>query len=201
MEKNTKVIIGVAFFLIIILLFFIFFSTFNPGNENEIVNVNTGLIEARGNGTIEIIEFSDFQCPICGEQEPILKQVLDNFGDKIRLYYRQFPLSIHKNSFEAALASMCAEEQGKFWEYHDLLFENQIALDKTSLKNYAEQLDLNLEQFDSCFDKEKYKKEIKNDIKEGKQAGVKGTPTFFINGKRIEGFRDFEFFKELIIKS
>ena len=200
MEKNTKVIL-VFFVAIAVLVAIMYFSVIKSSgnrNENAVVNISNGFFDARGNGSIEIIEFSDFQCPVCGQQEPVLQKILNEYGDKVKLFYKNFPLSMHKNSFNAALASMCANEQDKFWEYHDVLFENQIALDKTSLRRYAQQINLDMEQFNSCLDSEKYKKEIEKDINEGKKAGVEGTPTFFINNKLYRGLWDFQFFKEII---
>lgn len=199
MERNTKVFLGFVFFLIIILLFFMLVSLpKNKTNENEIIKVSTGFFPALGQGEIKIIEFSDFACPVCKTQSPILKKLLEE--ENITIYYRNFPLSMHENSFNAALASMCANEQDKFWEYHDLLFENQGKFEKEKLKDYAKQLSLNMSSFSNCLDKEKYKNQVNEDIKEGKEAGVKGTPTFFVNGKKFEGFQSFENFKSIIEK-
>ena len=198
MEKNTKVIL--IFFSIIAVLLFVMLASLPKQANEEAVNVNldNGFFPALGHGEIEIIEFSDFECPVCGKQEAVLREVLDSYGDKIKLYYKHFPLSMHKNSFDAALASFCADEQGKFWEYHDLLFENQGNLDKEGLKKYGQELGLNEVQFNSCLDNKKYKDEVNQDREEGKEAGITGTPTFFIDGKRYRGFQSLENFENII---
>ncbi len=200
MERNTKVIL-IFFLVIAILVAIMYFSISrinNQTNENEFVEVGKGFFPALGSGSIEIIEFSDFACPVCKLNEPIIKEVIERYRNDISFYYRNFPLPIHKNSFLVSLASMCADEQDKFWEYHDLLFKNQGNFDKESLKNYALQLGLNEEQFNSCLNEEKYKNEVEQDFNEGEKAGVKGTPTFFINNKRYEGFQSLESLKGII---
>src|SRR3989344_4892444 len=154
MEKNTKVIL-IFFLAIVILVLVMYFSVTNPNdNKEEIVNISTGFFPALGSGEIKIIEFSDFACPVCKLQEPILKQVSEEYGDKISFYYRNFPLPSHKNSFDAALASSCANEQEKFWEYHDLLFGNQGNFEKELLERIASQLGLNTQEFNECLDSE-----------------------------------------------
>ena len=186
MEKNTKVIIAMGISLIVILLFFMYLSNLNNGSK-EIADVSIGFLEPLGSGNIRVIEFSDFQCPACKGAEPAVKEIIDEHKEDIEFYYRNFPLEMHENSMIAALAGSCANEQEKFWEYHDLLFANQNNLDKESLKGYAEQLNLNIDEFNECLDSKKYKEEVQKDISDGVKAGVKGTPTFFVNGKKVEG--------------
>src|SRR6266404_6144446 len=138
----------------------------------------------RGNpkAPVMIVEFSDYQCPYCHQVEPTVKEVLTKYGDKVSLSYRDFPLTqIHAQALIAAVASRCAEEQGKFWEYHDQLF-TASKLEKDSLIEYARNLKLDDKQFESCLTSEKYKADIDKDAQEGKKAGVTGTPGFFING-------------------
>ena len=200
MERNTKVIL-IFFIAIAVLVAIMYFSTIKTSDNrkvNDVANISNGFFDARGNGSIKIIEFSDFQCPVCKLNEPIIKEVIEKYGNDISFYYRNFPLPSHKNSFLASLAASCVNEQDKFWEYHDLLFKNQGNFDKESLKNYALQLGLNEEQFNSCLNEEKYKNEVEQDFNEGKKAGVKGTPTFFINNKRYEGFQSLESLKGII---
>ena len=143
----------------------------------------------RGNAKspVVIVEFSDYQCPYCHAVEPTVKDIMAKYGDKVSLSYRDFPLAaIHQNAMIAAEASRCAEEQGKFWEYHDQLFAAS-SLEKNSLVQYARDLKLDDKQFESCLTTEKYKADIEKDEADGRTAGVNGTPGFFINGVFVNG--------------
>ncbi|PYV79886.1 MAG: hypothetical protein DMG93_20105 [Acidobacteria bacterium] len=154
----------------------------------------------RGNpkASVMIVEFSDYQCPYCRQVEPVIKSVLAKYGDKVSLSYRDLPLrQIHAQAQIAAEASRCAEEQGKFWEYHDQLF-NGSKLDHDALVDYARTLKLDDKQFDSCLTGEKYKTEIDQDLREGMQAGITGTPGFFINGVALSGSLPEESFATII---
>lgn len=149
---------------------------------------------------VTIVEFSDFQCPYCARfQAETLPQILSNYGDQVRFVYRDFPLtSIHANALKAAEASECADDQGKYWEYHDLLFQNQSALDEESLKSYAASLGLETGTFNDCLASGKYTKEVAKDLQDGSNAGVQGTPSFFINGTPIRGAQPFAAFQAAI---
>ena len=178
----------VIIWLVIILLTGVLIYISLPKSAIEIYkNVGNGINPAKGNSDSStiIIEFSDFQCPACKASLPIINEILNE--QNVVFYYRNFPLTIHENSFIAAEAAECANEQGKFWQYHDILFENQNKLDKESLKLYAIQIELNKEQFNSCLDSEKYKYEVERDLNDGKMLDVQGTPTFFINGRKVFG--------------
>ena len=147
---------------------------------------------------VMIVEFSDYQCPYCHQIEPTVKKILAKYGEKVSFSYRDFPLSaIHQNAMIAAEASRCAEEQGKFWEYHDQLFASS-SLEKSSLIDYARNLKLDDKQFDSCLTAEKYKADIDNDEQEGRKAGVNGTPGFFINGVFVNGAKPESEFTSII---
>ena len=147
---------------------------------------------------IEIVEFSDFQCPFCRRSRPTVEQVLKTYGDKIHLVYRHYPLSNHPNARPAAEAASCAAEQGKFWQYHDQLFDNPTKLSDVDLKQHAVAVGLDRDQFGTCFDQKKYKKDVDADIAEADEAGVSGTPAFFINGRSLDGAQPFEAFKRII---
>ena len=149
---------------------------------------------------VTIIEFSDFQCPFCSrffaQTYPQIKQ---EYEGEVRFVYRDFPLtSIHENAQKAGEAGECADDQGKFWDYHDLLFNNASALDVTSLKGYASQLGLDSGAFDQCLDSGKYTEEVQKDYQEGITYGVTGTPAFFINGVSIIGAQPYANFKAVI---
>ncbi len=147
---------------------------------------------------VEIVEFSDFQCPFCQRARPTVEQVLKAYGDRIRLVYRHYPLRNHPNARPAAEAASCAAEQGKFWQYHDQLFGNSTKLTNDDLKQHATAVGLDREAFNTCFDQKKYKKDIDADIAEADDAGVSGTPAFFINGRSLDGAQPFEAFKRII---
>ncbi|MBU0957575.1 MAG: DsbA family protein [Nanoarchaeota archaeon] len=194
MEKNSRVLLIFAGVLVGVLLVVMIMSNPGGGDPNQIYDVDVGMYNGKGFGDIEIIEFSDFQCPACERIQPVVEEVLEVYGNDVKIYFRNFPLSIHENGFNSALAGACANEQGKFWEMHDKLYENQNNLDVDSLKSYAVELELNSEEFDSCLDDKKYEQEILKDLSDGRKANVKGTPTFYINGKKVSGV-SFESFR------
>ncbi len=167
-----------------------------------VVDVSVDDDPARGpeDAAVTIIEFSDFQCPYCGRFfQQTLPQLMAQYGDRVRFVYRDFPLDqIHPNARNAAIAAECADDQGKFWEYHDVLFSNQQALGVADLKRYAEQLGLDVAAFSQCLDSQKYNDEVNADLRDGLQAGVTGTPTFFINGRRVVGAQPLQTFQTLI---
>ncbi|HXW84330.1 MAG TPA: thioredoxin domain-containing protein [Candidatus Binataceae bacterium] len=147
---------------------------------------------------VTIVEFADFQCPFCGRSEPTIKALRSKYGDKIKLIYMDFPLPMHSNALDAAKAARCANEQGKFWPYHDELFANQTKLTPADLKSYAKQTGLDTAKFDDCFDKSKYESEVEKDMAEGRKLGVDGTPAFFIDGRLVSGAQPPEQFETVI---
>lgn len=167
-----------------------------------VVDVSVDDDPARGpeDAAVTIIEFSDFQCPYCGRFfQQTLPQLMAQYGDRIRFVYRDFPLDqIHPFARGAAIAAECADDQGKFWEYHDLLFSNQQALSGADLKSYADRLGLDTEAFAACVDDSRYNDEVNADLRDGLQAGVTGTPTFFINGRRVVGAQPLQTFQAII---
>ncbi len=151
------------------------------------------------NAKVVMIDFSEFQCPFCGRfARDTLPQIKTNYIDtgKVKFVYRDF--IVHSTSQKAQEAAQCANDQGKYWEYHDLLFENQGALDDESLKTYASELGLNTNNFNSCFESRKYKSEVEKDTSDGRSYGVSGTPTFFINGKKMVGAQPYDAFRQEI---
>lgn len=149
---------------------------------------------------VVIVEFSDFQCPFCGQSAPVIKEILKDYGDKILFVYRDFPVEdLHPQSVLAAMAGECAHEQGKFWEMHDRIFANQANITSANLKTYAIQIGLNSLQFGSCLDSQKYLAEIEEDLQDGFKAGVRATPTFLINGVKVEGALPFNTLEKIIL--
>jgi protein-disulfide isomerase len=137
---------------------------------------------------VTVVIFSDFQCPYCKAFSATLKQAEQKYGEKIRMVFRQFPLTaIHPNAQKAAEASLCAAGQHKFWEMHDLIFQNQSYLNVQELKNRADRLGLDLKAFNTCLDEGKSASVVHQDIVAGFRAGAQGTPATFVNGRFIGG--------------
>lgn len=148
---------------------------------------------------LSVVEFGDFECPYCEEAFTVLSRVLPEHKDDIYFQYRHFPLqAVHPFATGAALASMCAHEQGRFWDYHDTLFQNQNLLDEESLKNFAKTMGLDTALFDSCMTERRYQDDIEKDIADGVRLGVQATPTFFINGRKVEGVLPQDVWEKLI---
>ncbi len=137
---------------------------------------------------IVIVEFSDFQCPFCRQAFPILKQMVAKYSDQVKFVYADFPITeIHDMAIPAAHAARCANEQGKFWQYHDSLFQNQDNLSQSAFLKLAEMNDLDMQDFATCMDSQKYVQDIQDQFQLGLELGVTGTPTFFVNGRRFPG--------------
>lgn len=148
------------------------------------------------NAPVTVVMFSDFQCPACSAAHPVLKKIIAEYAGKIRFVERDFPLTqIHENAFRAALAANAANAQGRFFEYIELLYNNQNSLDAASLKEFASKIGLDRKRFDTDLDGEKYAAEVRKDIEDGKRYGITGTPTIFVNGVKVrqlsaKAFRD-----------
>ncbi len=157
---------------------------------------------ARGpeDAPIVMIEFSDYECPFCKRfRVEVYDQLFETYGDKLRFVYRDFPIqSIHPEAVPAAVAANCAGEQGKYWEYHDLLFLGGRELGQETYLAYAEELDLDMEAFQACLESEEQRQEVLDDFNDGVRLGVRGTPTFFINGLPVVGAQPFAVFQQVI---
>ncbi len=218
MQKKTKIWLSL---LAVIILVIIVSIVVNISKPDDLEVIETGTIQdpflGPADSKIVVIEYSDFQCPFCGAVAgtneylierlkqsnpswiapvPKLKE-LAKLG-KIKYIFKDYPLPSHQFALKSAIAAQCAHEQNKFWEYHDLLFENQEELSVKDLKKYAADLNLDTTKFDSCLDNNKYKLDIQKDQSAGSSLGVDGTPTFFINGKKISGAESFSAFEPLL---
>lgn len=150
------------------------------------ISVDDDPSQGKPTAPVTIVMFSDFQCPACSATHPVLKKVMAQYGDKIRFVVRDFPLTqIHQNAYKAAQAANAAYAQGKFFEYIELLYNNQGSLDTASLKQFAGQIGLNQKQFDADLDSGKFAVEVNKDILEGNNYGIGSTPTIFINGVKV----------------
>ena len=151
---------------------------------------------------VTIVEFSDYQCPYCRRwAEQVEKPLLKRYGDKIRFVYRDFPLTkIHPYAFSAAEAADCAGAQGKYWEYHDALFAQKYGLGDEAYKKYAQDIGLDMDQFNQCMKEHRYKDEVQADLNYALKIGVQSTPTFFINGIAVVGAWPLEKFTDIIDK-
>jgi protein-disulfide isomerase len=158
----------------------------------------TGSGRGPADAPVTIVEFSDFQCPYCKRVLPTLEQVEQKYGDQVRLVYRHYPLSIHPEAQKAAEAANCAGDQGKFWEMHDLLFEEQQKLAIVDLKDKATRLGLDAEKFGQCLDSNQHAETVATDMRDAIAAGVDGTPAFFVNGRFLSGAVPLEKMAELI---
>ena len=148
---------------------------------------------------VTLVEFSDFQCPFCQRIEPTLKRLREVYGDRVRIVWKDFPLtSIHPQAFKAAEAGQCAREQGKFWEYHDRLFANQQALEAEFLKKYAADTGLDAAKFAACLDSAKYAERVQGQMTVGMALGVSSTPSVFVNGRLLSGAQPYEVFTAVI---
>lgn len=149
---------------------------------------------------VTIIEFSDFQCPFCAKGADILKEIKKKYGNKVKIAFKNFPLPFHNHAESAAVAGLCANEQGSeyFWKMHDEMFMSQDSLDAEGLKKTAKKIGLKMDSFEKCLSENKYLPQVKADMEEGKKVKVKSTPTFFINGQLINGAQPMDVFAELI---
>jgi protein-disulfide isomerase len=148
---------------------------------------------------VTIVEFSDFHCPFCRRVLPTLAQLESKYGEKVKLVFRDFPIdNLHPGATKAHEAARCANEQGKFWAYHDKLFASPPKSTPEIFKELAKEVGLDVTSFETCFDGGKYQADIKKDIEEGNRVGVTGTPAFFINGRLVSGAQPLEAFSRII---
>ncbi len=176
-------------------------ATPQAGAESAASFDSSDPVMGNADAPVTIIEFSDFQCPYCGrffsETMPSIERNYVQTG-KARLVFRQFPLGFHQFAEKAAEASLCANAQGKFWEYHDRLFENQEELGTASLKQHATDLGLDTAKFNACLDSGRMAAEVAKDVSDGQGYGVSGTPDFFVNGVQLTGAQPYAAFQNLI---
>lgn len=156
-------------------------------------------VRGRADAAVTVVEFSDFHCPFCRRVQESLDQVRAKYGDKLRLVYRDFPLDrLHPQARKAAEAARCAGDQGKFWEFHDLLYKNTPDASTDTLKRLAGESGLDVSAFEACVGAGTHAAEVRTDEQAGQKAGVTGTPAFFVNGRPLAGAQPLEGFSRLI---
>jgi protein-disulfide isomerase len=170
-----------------------------PEDTDVVYDIDVALNPVRGplNATVSIIEFSDFQCPYCAGVQATLNRVLQAFPKDVRLVFKQYPLNIHQYAHRAAVASLAAQQQGKFWEMHDKMFQNFTAINDENLIAWAKELGLDMAEFEQAMHTGQYDAMVRKDMADGAAAHVLGTPTLFVNGKRVND-RSFEGLKRMI---
>ena len=174
----------------------------NVAGPNAVDFMDDDPIMGDSNAPLTIVEFSDYQCPFCKRfRDQTLDQLKAEYIDtgKVKFIYRDFPLtSIHQYAQKAAEATECADDQGMFWEYHDIVFANPNALDLTSLKQHAATLGLNTGEFNECLDSGKHASEVSKDLSDGQRAGARGTPFFLVGNTALSGAQPIEAFRSAI---
>lgn len=188
-SKITWIIIGILIVVGVVIIMSM------PDDKVVYNNVDSQRpFKGNANARVVVEVYSDFQCPACEAGAKYMENILSKFNDQIKYEYHHFPLTvIHENAFNAALASECANDQGKFWELHDLMFDNQENLAKDNLKNLASQIDgIDTVSFNACLDTRAEKDIVNADVREGEGLGIQGTPTFYINGRELNNYTTLE---------
>jgi protein-disulfide isomerase len=168
-------------------------------DPNKVYDLAIGKSPVKGpaDATVVMMEFSDFQCPFCARATPLIDQVLQAYPKEVKFVYKEFPLPMHANALPASRAALAAQRQGKYWEMHDKLFANQRALTPENIKQYAQEIGLDMAKFDQDMASPDVQQQINDDMQLARQAGVSGTPTLYLNGKRIQN-RSFEGIKQMV---
>jgi len=156
-------------------------------DPNKVFDIPVATSPAKGpaDAPVTMVEFSDFQCPFCARTTPLIEQVLQAYPKEVKFVYKEYPLPMHRNAMDASRAALAAHKQGKYWEMHDKLFANQRALQPENLKQYAQELGLDMAKFEQDMASAEIQQQIGADMQAARDAQVTGTPTLFINGKRV----------------
>lgn len=154
--------------------------------------------KGRPDAAIELVEYGDFECPYCGEAFEIVTRLLQTFGDNLHYVFRNFPLqNLHPNALNSAKAAEAAGLQRRYWQMHQILFENQDELDDENLMSFADEIGLNVNQFERAFKSPTILRRIESDVEGARQSGVESTPSFFINGRKYEGDWSYDSLSEI----
>jgi protein-disulfide isomerase len=199
MMKNPWVVIAVI--IVVLLGGAVIFSGAKTQVDNEGIVVASH-IKGNPDATVTLVEYSDLECPACAAFQPVLNELLSQYENQIRFEYKHFPLPMHTYAMQAAVAAEAAGQQGKFYEFHDMVFENQDEWAKAATPNvifikYASDLGLDVELFKKQINSSLLRDKIKQDLKDGHELSVTGTPTFFLDGKKME-FNTYQAFIEQV---
>jgi protein-disulfide isomerase len=208
----SKGFLAVIAAVILIFIGIFAFSGHKSGSNNKSSSDGSGgqptsHVEGSGKSGVTLVEYGDYQCPYCEQYYPIVKQVAAKYNDQIKFQFRNFPLtSIHQNAFAGARAAEAAALQGKFWQMHDLLYDNQSQWSESGnpqqfFQQYAQQLGLDITQFNKDYSSNKVNDAINADMAVGNKLNIQGTPTFFLNGKQIQVNANVNSFSEQIQKA
>ncbi len=206
MNQETKVLIGIGLATVAVFAGIIFYHNSSTTSNATAVDAATLLSEdavqsGPANAKLTLVEFADFQCPACGAEHSILQQLRKDYGDKLNFVYRYFPLeTIHKNALISAQAAEAARAQGKFWEMHDQLFEHQDQWSESDKPmdffiTYAKNIGLDEAKFTDSVNKKEFESKIRDAESKASQLGIDRTPTFYLNGKAIDGIPTYQEFK------
>ena len=161
------------------------------------VDAESANVRGSKNAPVTLVEFADYQCPYCAKVNPLLLEIEKEYGSNLAVVFKDFPLPMHKDAEKAAEATRCAGEQGKYWEYHDLLFTSHT-VDVPSLRTHAKELKLDQAKFDTCLDSGSQAAAVKKDLEEGQRLGITATPSFFVNGHFFSGAADSKTIHEIL---
>ena len=181
-----------------------YLSSMDAPDAKQLDLVEADWKQGAENPKLTLVEYADFECPACSAYQPVLKDIKETFKDDLRFVYRQFPLPMHKNGMGAALAAEAAGLQGKFWEMHDLLYAKQKEWggkpteDRTVFEKYAQELGLDMEKFKQDVNGDVAKGAVERGLESGKALNVRGTPTFFLDGEKLDNPANADAFKALI---
>lgn len=212
MKKHTDIIWGVGFLAVIAVGVILLVTLGGNKEDGQTASLSDSVVLqewTKGNleSQVTLVEYSDFQCPACAAYYSLTKQLMEEFGDRIKFTYRHFPLrQIHINADLASRATEAAGKQSKFWEMHDLLFENQSSWSESRdadkiFEGYASKIGLNVEQFKSDIKSKEVAEKVQKDYESGVASGVNGTPTFFLNGKKLDNPGNYDQFKTIILQA
>lgn len=210
MAKHKDIVITIGFVAIVAVIM-VFASTHGPATSANqaasLVDATTTREWATGNLNVSttLVEYGDFECPACGVYYPLVEKIVTEFGGQLKFVFRDFPLrGVHQNADLAARAAEAAGKQGKFWEMYNALYSNQdqwseLGDARSQFVKYAASIGLNVSAFTSDVDSKDVAQNVENDLESGEASGVNGTPTFFLNGKKLDNPKSYDEFRNIII--
>lgn len=203
-EMMKKMGIGLGLVAIVVgIIAVVVIAQPEPASPSEVLNnedASADPVKGGEDATVVVSEYSDFQCPACQAAYPIVKSIIEEYGDKVQFEYNDYPLRQHEYAFDAAISGQCAFEQDEFFTFHDMLFDRQRSWAqsssedeaKSAFRGYAQELGLDLDAYDTCVEDQAIADRINEDLEEGDALRVTGTPSFFVNGEKVDTAQGFE---------